>query len=152
MVYKSLDNKMLSSDVYHLPVVLHESDTSAVSFMTLILDNSVATAMRCWEGSLVIGSWKSSINNQIFEVRLACWVFFFSFSIEWTFKTPQCCSERVVGGGRLWTVHGLVGNEGWGGTQVLFYPLSPSWLNVANFNETILNKKTNKMDAIIMVV
>ena len=51
MVYKSLDNKKLSS-VYHLSVVLHKSDTSAFSFMTLILDNSVATAMRCWEGSL----------------------------------------------------------------------------------------------------
>ena len=47
MVYKSLDNKKLSP-FYHLSVVLHESDTSAVSFMTLILDNSVATVMRCY--------------------------------------------------------------------------------------------------------
>ena len=62
------------------------------------------------------------------------------------FKTPQCCSERrylgdvnkplayflFFGGGgegaltRRLTIHGPVGNKGWGGRQDLCYPLSPN--------------------------
>ena len=46
MVYKSLDNKKLPP-FYNLSVVLRWSDTLSILLYDFILDNSVATAMRC---------------------------------------------------------------------------------------------------------
>ena len=112
MVYKSLDNEKLSS-VYHCTSLILQHSPLWLYSRQFSRNSHELDVER------VVYFMKSSINNQIFEVRAACWVFYFSFSIKWTFKPPQCCSERVVVGGgeagggcRVWTVHGLLGNEG----------------------------------------